>query len=1395
MGLKFARTATAAAAAATLLVVGGLASPAFALTSPGISGTIIQASGGSAATNVCAEIYVASDTYNPVGSGCSDTTGYYSVTGLSAGQYLVQFIDGDTVRHDVPQWYNNKPDSASGNFVTVTAGAITGNVNAVMAAGGAISGTITDASNKPIANECVTVYDAANGNPAGAVANAVANAVTDQSCTDSSGVYTTGGLAAGSYQVAFNTDTYGNTFDSNYVPQWYNKQTDQANAVSVPVAAGAPTPGIDTALQLGVAVSGTVDDTAGAVDSAQVQFLDSVSGRYVGFASTSPTGTYTTSVAPGAYKVEFQAPYGSADATQWYNNKPDQSTADTLTVTAGTPVTGLNAHLSLGGSITGTVTTAGAGVEGIYVDACPTAGGQCVVAPSTAADGTYSLTGVWPGDYYVTFQGGGYYDSAGTLASTAAYLSQNYPNIIATGGAARGTVVTVTAGTATPNINDTAVLGSTFSGTITDAVTHLPLSNICVAAVPMNQANGYYSVSRYCTDSLGKYTTGGVPTGSYQLDFTNYQGRYIEQWYDNQSAQSTATTLSVTQPTDKSGVDAAMQLGGNVSGTVTAATGGAALSGVCVTLFPAATAAAGTGGLYGGCTDSSGKFSSPSVAAGNYVVQFVDNTGSYTSQYFKGATTEATATTVSVTQGNTASGINAALAGQSVPGAPTGVSATAGDGAATVGFTAPASDGGSSITGYMITSSPACTGCTGLTTASTSATVRGLTNGTAYTFTVTATNSTGNGQASAASNSVTPTASTGGTTVPGAPTNVSATVDVSTVAVSYSAPAVDGGSSITGYTITSSPACTGCTGLSATKTSSAVTGLTNGTAYTFKVTATNSKGTGLASVASNAVTPTAAAVSPVSATSTDSAKPATVSNNGTTATASGGTGTVTVSQYPSNPTAAATYPSNGSFLDVSVSKASTFQKVVIKDCNLSGGTSLQWWNPKAGTGGAWQAVVGDPADTSGLPGCLAETFDASSSPTVAELGGTIFGVALPAAGGGGGGGGVSVPGAPTGVHATAGDAQATVSFTAPAADGGAPVTGYMITPNPACSACTGLSTAGTSATVKGLTNGTAYTFTVSASNSAGAGPGSAPSAAITPTAPVITVDRIAGIDRYATAIAASTKGYPTQGSAGAVVLARGDLYPDALVGAPLAKAHNAPVLLTTGTTLPAAVKTEIQRAVPAGGTVYLLGGSDAIPAGVEAQIKNLGFTPVRYAGADRFATALAVAHALGDPSTVLLATGTNFPDALAAGPAAAHLGGAILLTNGTAMATGDSTYLAAHPGQVYAIGGPAAAARPSATAIVGGDRYATAASVATRFFTAPTTVGVATGTDFPDALTGSALLAGKDAPVLLATATSLPPSSSSYLTSVKSSVKTAYIFGGTTALQPAVATAVATALS
>jgi len=194
---------------------------------------------------------------------------------------------------------------------------------------------------------------------------------------------------------------------------------------------------------------------------------------------------------------------------------------------------------------------------------------------------------------------------------------------------------------------------------------------------------------------------------------------------------------------------------------------------------------------------------------------------------------------------------------------------------------------------------------------------------------------------------------------------------------------------------------------------------------------------------------------------------------------------------------------------------------------------------------------------------------------------------------------------------------------------------------------------------------------------------------------------------------------------------------------------------------------------------------------VSTALKALGFTVVRYAGADRYGTALAVAAALGNPGTVLLATGTNFPDALAAGPAAAHLHGVVLLTNGSALPATVKAYLAAHPGAVYAVGGPAVTADPAATKLIGTDRYATAVAVAATVFAGgPANIGIASGVQFPDALSGGVYEAHFGGALVLSDPAAVPAATNTYLSSVKTTLSSTTIFGGPAALSMSVQSAI-----
>ncbi len=389
------------------------------------------------------------------------------------------------------------------------------------------------------------------------------------------------------------------------------------------------------------------------------------------------------------------------------------------------------------------------------------------------------------------------------------------------------------------------------------------------------------------------------------------------------------------------------------------------------------------------------------------------------------------------------------------PAAPTGVTATAANASAVVSWTAP-SDGGSAITSYTVTPFIGTTAQTPTTVTgsppATTTTVTGLTNGTAYTFTVNATNAIGTGPASTASNAVTPT----GPTVPAAPTGVTATAGAGSAQVSWTAPS-NGGSAITSYTVFPFIGTTAQTPVTVTgsppATTTTVSGLTNGTAYTFTVTATNAIGTGPASAPSNSVTPTGPTVpaAPTGVTATAANASAQVS---WTAPANGGSAITSYTVTPFVGTTAQT-PTT-----VTGSPPATTTTV----SGLTNGTAYTF------TVTATNAIGTGPAS--------------AASNSVTPIGATA-------------------PAAPTGVTAAAANASAQVSWTAPA-NGGSAITSYTVTPFVGTTAQTPTTVTGsppaTTTTVTGLTNGTAYTFTVTATNAVGTGPASAPSNAVTPTA-------------------------------------------------------------------------------------------------------------------------------------------------------------------------------------------------------------------------------------------------------------------------------------------------------
>ncbi|MHB8466885.1 MAG: hypothetical protein ACYDD7_18880 [Acidimicrobiales bacterium] len=139
-------------------------------------------------------------------------------------------------------------------------------------------------------------------------------------------------------------------------------------------------------------------------------------------------------------------------------------------------------------------------------------------------------------------------------------------------------------------------------------------------------------------------------------------------------------------------------------------------------------------------------------------------------------------------------------------------------------------------------------------------------------------------------------------------------------------------------------------------------------------------------------------ISSASGTSSTATSTATATNDGTTVTANG-LGAFTLAQYGSDPVGAPTFTASGQYFDVRASAANGFTSMVINDCSLDGGDTFQWWDPAGASGaGAWQAASGAPGPTfaPGSPPCTSVTLTSSTSPSLAQLSGTVFAVATSA---------------------------------------------------------------------------------------------------------------------------------------------------------------------------------------------------------------------------------------------------------------------------------------------------------------------------------------------------------------------------------------------------------------
>ncbi len=317
--------------------------------------------------------------------------GTYTAMGLPSGSYRASFRKNGYIS----EIYDDQPGYQQADLIPVTAPDTTADIDAVLAPGGSISGKVTDATTgMPIELVFVEVLDQDGGR-------------VESAFTNAAGEYTMPAtLASGTYRVRFNPD---NRFAScGYVLEYYNDRFNQDDATLVPVTAPNTTANINAEMSLGSNISGRVtEDGTGAIIAGINVSVYNAQGDVVASGRTTFTGGYLTTpgVPSGDYRVLFRD-YDTGYIDEYYSDKLSLDTANAIPITAPNTVTGIDAALAQGGTISGRVTAGDTSAALAYVSVMVyDADGNVVAYASTDKDGRYQvLAGLPSGDYRVGFK-------------------------------------------------------------------------------------------------------------------------------------------------------------------------------------------------------------------------------------------------------------------------------------------------------------------------------------------------------------------------------------------------------------------------------------------------------------------------------------------------------------------------------------------------------------------------------------------------------------------------------------------------------------------------------------------------------------------------------------------------------------------------------------------------------------------------------------------------------------------------------------------------------------------------------------------------------------------------------------------------------------------------------
>jgi hypothetical protein len=573
----------------------------------------------------------------PPAGATTSSRGTFVIHGLRPGRYLVLFRTGErscpSTANWLAQWYpfvNSPYATGKAALVRVRAGKDTGHINGRLKLGGEIAGIVRTSAGQPVKGICVSFYSffVVNG----------LNEVQVASASGRTGRYALHGLFPGHYQVQF---MIGCGSRGNYAAQWWRDKPSPARASSIRITGRRMVAGIDAVLVPGAAVTGTVTARTAAAKplngvcvSAYDNQGDYADGR------TGRNGTYRLEgLDTGRYQVSFDPSCGGTVNAAYLSGQR------TVSVRAGHARTGVNVSLRPAAGISGVVRDS----AGKPVDACVTIDDQNGDYAFTSSNGTYSIGGVVPGKYSVSFE------DCGNQGSLAPQWYDNQPD------SDSANLLTFTGGRIDRNIDVTLHPGGTLAGVLTSASGQPVQSSDCIGlAAAENGAGAFPFTGGGITGHEGHYRFTDLSPGEYQVSFDCDTGRYANQWFNSQPDSTTADFLSIS-PGVTTRLNQKLSLAGTIAGTVTTKAG-RPIANICINVANARNKQIISQVNDFAATNRRGRYLVSSLAPGRYLVQFsACLSGGYGSQWYHGDYREGSGTPVTVRAGKETSRINQVL--------------------------------------------------------------------------------------------------------------------------------------------------------------------------------------------------------------------------------------------------------------------------------------------------------------------------------------------------------------------------------------------------------------------------------------------------------------------------------------------------------------------------------------------------------------------------------------------------------------------------------------------------------------------------------------------------------------------------------------------------------------